>query len=240
MNKAFRNTAALVLASTALAVGVGNLVVAGQGQDDDPKANHTPFGDPDGALPDDVRRAKNWALLEDQAKANDEVIAAWNQSGGDARSLPRVHIQAPAAALPETLEEAAGLAEDVVHARVTRQEFLPGGFNSVTLEVLGRSGTGRETSIEVTQMGGPMPAADGSVVLAEAEWDPVLLVGDEVVVFLWKSDGPEAGQLVVPGQNFRVVDGVISGGPEVSPAAGDVVGRDVSGVLADAGDVLAP
>jgi hypothetical protein len=233
MNKSVRSTAVVVLASGALVAGVANLVLAGQGGGEDPKASHSPVGDPDSALPDDVRRAKNWEQIQEQAKKNDEVVAAWNQSGKDPRSLSRAHIQASAVVAPNSLKEAVGYAEDVVHARVVKQEFLPGGYSKATLQVIGRAGVAGSDTVDVYQSGGPVPTPDGGVVLSEAEWDPVLLMGDEVVVFLWKSKSADLGPLVLPGMSFRVTDGSISGGPEVSPAARDVVGRDVTEVLAE-------
>jgi hypothetical protein len=70
------------------------------------------------------------------------------------------------------------------------------------LEVL--KGPMDTATVALWQVGGPVVDDRGQTILAEAEWDPILLGGDEAILLL-RTD-PTSGDryVTLPGQNYLV------------------------------------
>ncbi|MCC7363305.1 MAG: hypothetical protein IT303_02950 [Dehalococcoidia bacterium] len=166
------------------AIGIVGAVLGSQvlptGADDPPA-----WVNPDAGLTDAERDAKYQAGSAASDRAHAEFRHEFERSGQDPRPLERVR---PMIMLSEfeanDLAAAAERADLVVIGRVTAQTFAgPYGGNEATVavrEVL--KGEPRE-SIVVYQFGGP-ETVGGHTFLGEAEWDPLLLEGDEVLLFL--------------------------------------------------------
>lgn len=198
-----------------------------------PKSTGTPYGDPDNALPDSERRARNAEQIARQQQRNDEFVDAWNVSGRDARGLPRAAILAEAWYVPGSLADATHAADLVVVATVKAQRFERGGYSIATLEVekVVKGGL-PEMPLTVIQGGGPLEDSEGHPLLAEAEWDPILLSGDHVLVFL--TADPDVGHhVVVPGQSFGLAGGVVNPLSALNPFGAEIRGRPLGEVEDD-------
>lgn len=191
-----------------------------------------PGPDPFLGLNDDAKKQamQRASAAEDTRQA--AFVKSFASGNRDARSLRREKINVFNAMEASTLVEAAALSPVIVRARVVRTDFnfstLVGGAH-VTAKVLEtlKGSTGDEVRIQ--QMGGPM-LVGADEILAEAEMDPIMLPGDEVLLFLVADDALKStGELRVlsgPGQ-YRLVGGLVQA-TGVNPFASEVVGLTAS------------
>lgn len=158
------------------------------------------------------------------------------RSPHDYRALARTSYMAAYAAPPATLENAVSAASAVVVGRVTGVDFtcdraLGGMVSQVTLRVAAsaKGAAAEDSEIRFTQYGGPvMDFATGGVRLAQHDPDPLLLPGDEAVLFL-QSEGTAPTGLTAEyftGQ-YRLADSVIQ------PVEGNPFAPEVDGLTRD-------
>ena len=211
-----------------LAFGVANLVAA---HDDDritPVLKDGPVtpSDPDKGLSDDEIRIKDRQMIERQREKNEAFVEEWVASGNEARSLPRYHMLASADSMPNSLAEAVAKAEIVARVRVSATNFQ-GESATVNVEVQELIKGQIGETMTITQVGGPrLDEPSGKVILAEAEWDPILLPGDDAVLFLVPDPMNAGSYTTVAAQNYRIENGVVripeaSALPELAGASAD-------------------
>jgi hypothetical protein len=163
----------------------------------------------------------------------DAWLADFVGKGRDARTLQRVEMLVTPVAPEPDLATAVGAASVVVAARVDSVEFRPSATAVVTLTVTHTAKGNPTTSIRILQAGGPMPDASwGEGTLGFAASDPLLLPGDEAILFL---EGPDSDGIYSV-QSYTGSYGITGGrltALEGNPFAGQVDVLSVDAFLAE-------
>ncbi len=132
--------------------------------------------------------------IQDSKKEFTARYAAWladfAASGRDPRSLKRVEMLVTALDPQPDLATAVRNASAIVRVHAESVEFNASGSAVVTLSVTGSAKGTPGRSIRIVQAGGPAPDAQWGIgTLGYAASDPLLLPGDDAVLFL---EGPYA------------------------------------------------
>jgi hypothetical protein len=124
-----------------------------------------------------------------------EFTQRFIDSGCDPRSLSQQAFSHADGNPPRGLDEAIAQADLIVTGRITNTRFINGEpFNPSAESTLAVDLTVKGTAssqITLVQSGGPVPSSDGGAI-GHLEGDPVLLAGDQVILFAKKQSGTDA------------------------------------------------
>ncbi|MEO8207581.1 MAG: hypothetical protein ABI598_01005 [Chloroflexota bacterium] len=139
----------------------------------------------------DEEKAKEYEQGRQAFQAKYEAwLADFVAQGRDPRKLQRVEMLATPVDPQPDLATAVATASTVVAARVDSIEFRPSATSIVTMSVTQAAKGDPAKTIRILQVGGPAPdPSSGEGTLSFAESDPLLLPGDEAVLFL---EGPDS------------------------------------------------
>ncbi|MBI2776287.1 MAG: hypothetical protein HYX57_03320 [Chloroflexi bacterium] len=182
----------------------------------------------------DAEKAKEFEQGRQAFQAKYEAwLADFVAQGRDPRKLQRVEMLATALDPQLDLSAAVAKASAIVAARVDSVEFLPSATSIVTLSVTQTAKGDSVKTIRILQAGGPAPDPNwGEDTLSFAESDPLLLPGDEAVLFL---EGPDSDGIYSV-QSFTGSYAIKDGRPralEGNPFAGQVDALTVDAFLAE-------
>jgi hypothetical protein len=163
--------------------------------------------------------ANPWARLTPQEKQrvvdethaqNVKFLNDFQTRGGDAHNLPAIKISAWRTP-PKSIGAAAAQAEFIMHGRVLSVHFVAnpsGGIPQMTAFVqivdVGK-GSIAGTSIVLRQVGGPVSQPGGRGGLVRLDGEELALPGDEVVLFLNRSNAPLPEFVAVYGAGIQFV-----------------------------------
>jgi len=170
----------------------------------------------DGGLTDAERAAKYGDLRRLSIEQRAQVLTDFLASGRPVKDLPRVPALASYYPPAGGLSEAAASAPLIVRGRVldqrlVRDEANPGRAQVVSTVAVASSAKGTVASqVEVEQSGWPTLMPDGSYALVVFESDPVLTVGDDVIVFAERVDDRNQRIVPEPFRTLRIVDGRVN------------------------------
>lgn len=154
------------------------------------------------------------AIVDDTHKRNVQYLEEFESRHGDPRSLPVININSWAP-MSSSLAKSVSGAAVVVHGRVVAVHFkaqssggIPQAYAKVIVEDRWKGVS--DATIVIEQPGGPVAQQGSRGALVQLENEPVILAGDEVVLFLSRSQlQPEfrlvSGSPVLIVQNGRLV-----------------------------------
>ncbi len=180
-----------------------------------PPTDATPLSDEDADqhVADSIERLKEFAIKE------------WPTLGLQLRDLPRTVWLASYFAEYETLEDAARAARLVVHINV--QDVTFNGSGAVTTATVLDSWKGDVSGqLMFAQNGSVFRSPDGVVYIIEAEVAPLLIPGDEAVVFLRdpKKGDVDLPQVIIVTGWYKVANGRVSEVAEGLSSVRELVG----------------
>lgn len=164
-------------------------------------------------------------------------LADFVAQGRDPRNLQRAEMLATPVDPEPDLATAVAKASAVVAVHVDSVEFRPSATSIVTLSVSKSAKGDPAKTIRILQAGGPAPDSSwGEGTLSFADSDPLLLPGDEAVLFL---EGPDSNGIYSVQSftgSYAIKDGQLTA-LEGNPFAGQVELLSVDAFLAEVEDL---